>query len=283
MGNPEVVNADDSARRHVAADHVAVGPSLIFDLGMHLGQDTAFYLHKGFRVVAVDADPELCAAATERFAAEIDTGRLTIVNRAVSDRAGPVILYRNLQYPEWNTVVGEWAERNRRLGTGIIEQQVEAVTLSSLIAEHGVPYYLKVDIEGMDLRVVGSLEAITGRPTHVSFESTKVSFADLRIEFETLSALGYAAFKVVAQQLVPTQHPPRPAREGRTVDFDFDFGSSGLFGDEVPGPWLSVEEALEAYRPIFLRYSLTGDDPFVRSRLLRAVLNRVGFRAGWYD
>src|SRR3954453_2854835 len=76
MGNPEVVNTDDSAREHVAPDHVAVDPSLIFDLGMYLGQDTAFYLHKRFRVVAVNADPGLCAAATRRFAAAIDTGRL---------------------------------------------------------------------------------------------------------------------------------------------------------------------------------------------------------------
>ena len=29
---------------------------LIYDVGMHRGEDTAFYLRKGFRVVAVEAD-----------------------------------------------------------------------------------------------------------------------------------------------------------------------------------------------------------------------------------
>ena len=37
--------------------------NLIFDLGMHRGEDTELYLKKGFRVVAVDADAELCEQA----------------------------------------------------------------------------------------------------------------------------------------------------------------------------------------------------------------------------
>jgi hypothetical protein len=32
-------------------------PDLIYDLGMHRGGDTQFYLEKGFRVVAVEANP----------------------------------------------------------------------------------------------------------------------------------------------------------------------------------------------------------------------------------
>ena len=33
---------------------------LIFDIGCHLGEDSEFYLRKGFKVVAVEANPELC-------------------------------------------------------------------------------------------------------------------------------------------------------------------------------------------------------------------------------
>ena len=40
---------------------------LVFDIGMNNGDDTAYYLHRGFRVVAVEADPILCAAATTRL------------------------------------------------------------------------------------------------------------------------------------------------------------------------------------------------------------------------
>jgi hypothetical protein len=33
--------------------------NLIYDFGMHDGADTDYYLRKGFRVVAVEADPLL--------------------------------------------------------------------------------------------------------------------------------------------------------------------------------------------------------------------------------
>jgi hypothetical protein len=36
---------------------------LIFDIGMHDGSDTAFYLHQGYAVVGVEADPTLAAHA----------------------------------------------------------------------------------------------------------------------------------------------------------------------------------------------------------------------------
>ena len=40
---------------------------LILDLGMNNGDDTAYYLTRGFRVVALDANPALCEGARKRF------------------------------------------------------------------------------------------------------------------------------------------------------------------------------------------------------------------------
>jgi len=62
---------------------------LIYDVGMDNGDDSEFYLSKGFRVVAVEADPDLCRAAEERFEPFIRSGQLTIVNRAIVGKAGP--------------------------------------------------------------------------------------------------------------------------------------------------------------------------------------------------
>ena len=39
-----------SARKHY---------DLIYDVGMHKGEDTEFYLSKGFKVVGFEADPDL--------------------------------------------------------------------------------------------------------------------------------------------------------------------------------------------------------------------------------
>ncbi len=34
---------------------------LVFDIGVNNGEDTAYYLRRGFRVVGVDANPDMVA------------------------------------------------------------------------------------------------------------------------------------------------------------------------------------------------------------------------------
>jgi hypothetical protein len=53
--------------------------NLIIDVGMHNGDDAAFYMHKGFRVVSIEANPTLCQKARARFADQIKSGQLTIL------------------------------------------------------------------------------------------------------------------------------------------------------------------------------------------------------------
>nr|MBS9781973.1 hypothetical protein [Gammaproteobacteria bacterium] len=42
--------------------------NLIYDVGMCQGEDTAFYLKKGFTVIAFEANPELITQAKIKFA-----------------------------------------------------------------------------------------------------------------------------------------------------------------------------------------------------------------------
>jgi len=60
----------------------------VFDVGFNIGQDTAFYLAEGHRVVAIEADPTLAAKGRQRFASEVRTGQLTIVNVGIAEREG---------------------------------------------------------------------------------------------------------------------------------------------------------------------------------------------------
>src|SRR6185369_12543431 len=103
------------------------------DLGLHKGEDTEFYLRKGFRVLGVDANSELCADASQRLSSYIRSGRLTVLNRAIAEQRGRVTFYKSAQ-SEWGTLQPDWVKRNSRLGVQITEQvEVEAVTLAELI------------------------------------------------------------------------------------------------------------------------------------------------------
>lgn len=214
------------------------------------------------------------------------SGQLIILNVAVAEKDGPVTFFENPGNNVWGTANSEWAERNRRLGQGSIERTVQGVDFANALKQHGIPYYLKIDIEGTDLLCLEALKSFASKPTHVSIESTKTSFRRLRGEFALLKALGYSKFKVVPQHTVAAQVCPVPAKEGRYVDYHFERGASGLFGEEAPGEWMSESRAVKTYFPIFLQYKLYGDDGVVhRSRLARRVLRRFGpaTEVGWYD
>jgi phosphopantothenate synthetase len=62
--------------------------ALVYDIGLHDGRDTAHYLREGSRVVAVDANPLMCAAAEAHFRDYIRNGQLTIINRGLAEHKG---------------------------------------------------------------------------------------------------------------------------------------------------------------------------------------------------
>ena len=261
-------------------------PDLIFDVGMHNGDDTDFYLRKGFRVVGVEALESLCSASAERFANELARGRLTLVNRAVARKNGPATFYANERLSIWGTLDPEWAARNRGHRAPSKEVRVIGVRFEELLTQHGIPYYLKVDIEGSDLMCVEALSHVSAhdRPTYVSIESTKTDWAALEREFEVFERLGYTSFKIVNQHEVEAEIPPDPPREGTFVACRFPRDSSGLFGEEAPGPWMTQAEALRAYRKIFRNYFLIGDRGILsRIGLTRSLAKRLGLRNDWYD
>jgi FkbM family methyltransferase len=246
-------------------------PDLIYDVGMHKGEDTWFYLQKGFRVVGFEANPDLVQHCRERFRDFICQGQLTVVEGAIvspgSVNGGPqkvpqkVQFYRNADRSVWGTVVAGWAERNTRLGAPSQVIETDAVDFVSTVQRHGVPHYLKVDIEGLDLVCVAALRRFRERPDYISIESDKTSFAAIRREINTLAELGYDSFQAVEQSAIQcSQSPPSPPREGSYVAHRFEDGCSGLFGAELDGEWKSKGQILSQYRVIRLGYYLVGDD-----------------------
>jgi hypothetical protein len=59
---------------------------LIYDVGMHDGSDTAYYLHRGFRVIGIEADAATAAICEGRFASEI-SAQFSLVHSPVASAA----------------------------------------------------------------------------------------------------------------------------------------------------------------------------------------------------
>ena len=277
-------------------------PDLIYDVGLHKGEDAEFYLRKGFRVVAFEADPDLIAFCKERLKEFIDQGQLTIVQGAIVDPNligeghKTVSFYKNSEMSVWGTVRADWVERNARLGTSSSVTEVAAINFADAIRQYGVPYFMKIDIEGCDTVCVSALSEFEERPTYISIESDKTGLGGIKREIDLFTKLGYTSFQAVEQSAIPvSQLPPHPPREGKYVAQRFEEGSSGLFGLDLQDQWRSRHEILRQYRFILLGFFLLGDDGIMigwkfrgsdRLRLLAERVVRHFTRAavpGWYD
>lgn len=202
------------------------GP-LIYDVGANLGQDTRYYLDKGFTVLAIEADPELCAKLRVRFAEEILRDRLRVIEAGVGETHGTLPFYVN-EFSEWSSFKAQ-SKATERLSHRVMERPV--VPLRALIARHGLPYYLKLDIEGFELPALKGMGAAL--PRYLSFEINP----DWPQILEHLAALGYARFQLIRQGKDFLPLPPSPAREGRTHAVRFENAHSGPFGRDLTGPW----------------------------------------------
>ncbi|MBE8965226.1 FkbM family methyltransferase [Nostocales cyanobacterium LEGE 12452] len=259
--------------------------NLIIDVGVHTGQDTEFYLKKGFRVVGIEAHPDIYESTKKRLNSYIENGQLTLLNIAVSPKDEPITFYANLNRSFWGTTSADWARQGESIfGTHSIEMTVEGRRFENILEEFGIPYYLKVDIEGADILCVQALRQFDTKPQFLSIESTKASWQSLMDEFDLLRELGYHKFKVINQEKVPQQACPLLAKEGNYIPHQFEFGASGLFGEETPGIWFSESEAIKVYKRIFLNYRIFGvKGVFYRFWLGKMLLEMLNIKEPWYD
>jgi FkbM family methyltransferase len=115
-----------------------INPGLAFDIGANTGQDTAALLARGLRVVAVEANPKLCADMRARFADAISDGRLVIIDKAISGRK-TVTFYVNSADSGWGTTSASYAARGVALAGKLEQIEVETTTMTEIIRAHGSP------------------------------------------------------------------------------------------------------------------------------------------------
>jgi FkbM family methyltransferase len=177
--------------------------ALIYDIGALQGDDTGWYLQQGYRVVAVEANPQLAKELEKKFNLAIVSGKLTVVNVAVADRDNETVTFF-ISREDWrSSTIKDLAERD-----GVIVETTAMPTarLSTLFKQYGAPYYCKIDIEGNDAIAISSLGGKAGRPKFISCELSCLSISDLHANnnllFNTLNALqsaGYTSFQLIDQ------------------------------------------------------------------------------------
>jgi FkbM family methyltransferase len=162
----------------------------VFDVGMYDAADTVYYLEEGYRVVAVEANPALVERARQRLREFVDTGRLHLVNAAIGTGDGLVELFISGDDLGSSSTSKEHVLDRTPVGSYF----VPTVDIQGLFDRYGLPYYLKVDIEGADDLCVLSLQR-DARPQYLSFEIGE----DIERLVTHAVAIGYTKFRIVNQ------------------------------------------------------------------------------------
>jgi FkbM family methyltransferase len=217
---------------------------IAYDIGMHNGDDTAYYLAKGYDVVAVEANPALCKAARLRFAEPIAHGRLKIVNVAISDAPGEIEFYLHNRESEWGTIV-----RPAALDDWTVAR-VPAVPLIDVINRDQPIGFIKIDIEGADLFALESLDRAGLRPLHLSCEAHNI-----RILCK-LILMNYARFRLVNGKTARKIYKKHriTTLEGERMRYAFSRNSSGPFGSDLPGEWYGADQIMHLWGARTLMY-----------------------------
>ncbi len=126
---------------------------LVFDIGANDGRYTGVFLELGGRVVAVEPNPSLAKMLHERY-------RLDIEEVAVGAAPGSAELYLG-EADILSTLSTEWMDiaREKHLGNQWSGETltVDVSTLDLLIEKHGLPRYVKIDVEGFEPDVLRGL------------------------------------------------------------------------------------------------------------------------------
>jgi FkbM family methyltransferase len=166
-----------------------------FDIGSHVGDRIASFRRLGAKVIALEPQDGPAGVIARIFAH--DTG-VMLVRSACAGREGTLTFRINSLNPTVSTASADFVKAADGAGgwegqTWDREVQIPSTTLDVLIARHGMPAFVKIDVEGFEDTVLAGLS----KPVPaLSFEFTTIQ-RDIAFQcLDRLAALGNYGFDI---------------------------------------------------------------------------------------
>jgi FkbM family methyltransferase len=179
---------------------------LVFDVGAHVGDRVRTFRRLGATVVAVEPQPAL--VTTLRLLYGRDAG-VTIEPAAVGGAEQDISLHINVANPTVSTASSAMVAAAKD-AAGWREQRwtrqrtVRMTTLDALIARHGVPVFIKIDVEGFEAEALAGLS----RPiAALSFEFTTIQREVARDALARCVELGFRRYNAALGESQTLVHP----------------------------------------------------------------------------
>jgi len=162
--------------------------ALIFDIGANVGNNVEIFLRLGGSIIAVEPDTKNLRCLSARFSKNT---KVSIIPKALSDSSSQEIIYIQDDGTTLHTLSLKWKnyltspknnrwENRKRFSK---KQLISTISLNHLIDQYGMPYYIKIDVEGYEEKVIKGLDR---KIPLISFEANLPEFL-----VETLNCLEY--------------------------------------------------------------------------------------------
>jgi FkbM family methyltransferase len=166
---------------------------LVFDVGAHVGDRVGSFRRLGARVVAIEPQPAFVKVLKLLYGRR---SGVTVEATAVGRSSGTIELIVNTDNPTVSTVSRNFIDAARNAPGWEAQSwtktiRVPVTTLDALIARHGVPEFIKIDVEGFEAEALAGLT----RPVKaLSFEFTTIQRDVALACVELCIVLGYVRF-----------------------------------------------------------------------------------------
>jgi FkbM family methyltransferase len=161
---------------------------LVYDIGANKGNKVKAFLKMGFKVIAVEPEKKALSTLHWRFG---KNKNVTIVENGVSDKEGELTIHIAESRSGLNTLSEKWVnsletkKENRWHKKHSFKNgySIEVTTLAHLFSKYGLPYFLKIDVEGYESQVI---KGVNQAPAFISFETNLPEFLQ-----ETIDSIQY--------------------------------------------------------------------------------------------
>ncbi len=158
----------------------------VFDIGANKGNKTKALLQLGFIVIALEPEKNSISTLKYRYG---KNPKVKIIEKGVSSEEGFTEIYITQARSGLNTMNTKWKdslqnEEKNRWGKQVDFKEsykVPLTTLENLYSEFGMPYFIKIDVEGYELEVIKGMKSL---PAYISFEANLPEFIE-----ETISCI----------------------------------------------------------------------------------------------
>ena len=164
---------------------------LAFDLGGNMGQSTDVLLQNYDKVICFEPNPHLVKHLKNKYH---NNNRVIIEEIGLSDEESVKKFYISNSHVV-STISQDWITNSRFTNVYNWDNEIEinTTTLNKVIEKYGVPYFIKIDVEGYEYEVFMGLTKLLD-DTYISFEWAEEQYSKINETVSYLKSLGYSNF-----------------------------------------------------------------------------------------